>query len=268
MQVIPAIDLRGGRVVRLRQGDFERQRSYGDDPMRALATGWRRGAERLHLVDLDGASVGQPTHLAWLAPIIDAAAVPARSAAVCAMSRRPGDAHAGADRVVLGTVCSAASRPCGRSSTRSVPTWSWRRSTSGTGWAWARRGDPTGLGRGVRRVLAEPAGGGGASLRDHGDRPRWHARRSGPRRCWPTRAPRLADAYLIAAGGVAASPTSRRSPTWAPRSDRGPRPLRGPSRSRRSRPGGGSRLTMAAGAIRATLRTCARPPSVGVHGVP
>ena len=57
-QVIPAIDLRGGRVVRLRQGDFERETRYGDDPA-AVASGFAdAGAAWVHVVDLDGARAG------------------------------------------------------------------------------------------------------------------------------------------------------------------------------------------------------------------
>jgi phosphoribosylformimino-5-aminoimidazole carboxamide ribotide isomerase len=58
MEIIPAIDLRGGRVVRLVQGDPGRETGYSDDPA-AVALEWqRRGARRLHLVDLDGAFAG------------------------------------------------------------------------------------------------------------------------------------------------------------------------------------------------------------------
>jgi phosphoribosylformimino-5-aminoimidazole carboxamide ribotide isomerase len=61
--VIPAIDLRGGRVVRLLQGDFARETAYGDDPV-AVAKEWdRRGARWIHVVDLDGAKEGRPRHL-------------------------------------------------------------------------------------------------------------------------------------------------------------------------------------------------------------
>lgn len=53
--LIPALDLRGGRVVRLRTGDFAQETSYGDDPL-ALARAYQEeGAEALHLVDLDAA---------------------------------------------------------------------------------------------------------------------------------------------------------------------------------------------------------------------
>jgi phosphoribosylformimino-5-aminoimidazole carboxamide ribotide isomerase len=61
--VIPAIDLRGGRVVRLRQGDFARETAYADDPV-AMARDWdRRGAQWIHVVDLDGAKAGEPQQL-------------------------------------------------------------------------------------------------------------------------------------------------------------------------------------------------------------
>jgi phosphoribosylformimino-5-aminoimidazole carboxamide ribotide isomerase len=57
--VIPAIDLRGGRCVRLRQGDYARETVYGDDPL-AMARHWvSQGATWLHLVDLDGAKDGR-----------------------------------------------------------------------------------------------------------------------------------------------------------------------------------------------------------------
>ena len=53
MEVIPAIDLRGSRCVRLRQGDFERETVFSDDPL-AMAQHWQQeGGTRLHLVDLD-----------------------------------------------------------------------------------------------------------------------------------------------------------------------------------------------------------------------
>jgi len=59
MQVIPAIDLRGGRCVRLQQGDFSRESVFGEDPA-AIAEKWvNQGAGRIHLVDLDGAKVGE-----------------------------------------------------------------------------------------------------------------------------------------------------------------------------------------------------------------
>ena len=59
---IPAIDLLGGRCVRLAQGDYARETVYGDDPL-AMALRWQQaGARRLHVVDLDGARTGSPVN--------------------------------------------------------------------------------------------------------------------------------------------------------------------------------------------------------------
>ena len=60
MQIIPAIDLRGGRVVRLLQGQFDAETVYADDPMSVLGTYAGLGARLVHVVDLDGARVGSP----------------------------------------------------------------------------------------------------------------------------------------------------------------------------------------------------------------
>ena len=60
MKLLPAIDLIGGRCVRLSQGDFSRETSYSDDPVAALADFAKSGAKQAHLVDLDGARAGAP----------------------------------------------------------------------------------------------------------------------------------------------------------------------------------------------------------------
>jgi phosphoribosylformimino-5-aminoimidazole carboxamide ribotide isomerase len=60
MKLVPAIDLIGGRCVRLVQGDFARETVYSDDPAAALADFAAGGAELAHLVDLDGARAGEP----------------------------------------------------------------------------------------------------------------------------------------------------------------------------------------------------------------
>ena len=60
MIFLPAIDIRGGRCVRLSQGDFGRETVYGDDPVE-MARRWKaEGAEWVHVVDLDGARDGVP----------------------------------------------------------------------------------------------------------------------------------------------------------------------------------------------------------------
>ena len=59
MDIYPAIDLKGGKCVRLRQGDFDAVTNYGDDPL-VVARRWQaEGAKWLHIVDLDGARLGQ-----------------------------------------------------------------------------------------------------------------------------------------------------------------------------------------------------------------
>ncbi len=63
MYLFPAIDLRGGRVVRLVQGDYSRQTTYGDDPLSQAKMFADAGATWLHLVDLDGARTGRIAHL-------------------------------------------------------------------------------------------------------------------------------------------------------------------------------------------------------------
>lgn len=75
-EVIPAIDLRGGRCVRLFQGDYDRETAYSDDPV-AVACRWESlGAPRLHVVDLDGAREGRPVNHAVMAAICAAVSIP------------------------------------------------------------------------------------------------------------------------------------------------------------------------------------------------
>ena len=62
MLVIPAIDLKGGQCVRLRQGDMTDSTVFSDNPV-AMAERWHaEGARRLHIVDLDGAFAGEPVN--------------------------------------------------------------------------------------------------------------------------------------------------------------------------------------------------------------
>jgi phosphoribosylformimino-5-aminoimidazole carboxamide ribotide isomerase len=74
--VIPAIDLRGGRCVRLRQGDYARETVFGEDPA-AMAAHWRaEGATFLHLVDLDGARSGEPVNAQAVEAILNQVDLP------------------------------------------------------------------------------------------------------------------------------------------------------------------------------------------------
>lgn len=106
MMILPAIDLRGGRCVRLRQGDYARETVYADDPT-AQACAWRdQGGHFLHLVDLDGAKTGQPANLAAVAAIT--AALPDLPCELGGGIRTRADAEAafaaGVTRIILGTV--------------------------------------------------------------------------------------------------------------------------------------------------------------------
>ena len=76
MLIIPAIDLKDGRCVRLVQGDFARATVYGNDPV-GMASLWKaKGAERLHVVDLDGSLAGVPRHADAIRAIVTATGLP------------------------------------------------------------------------------------------------------------------------------------------------------------------------------------------------
>ena len=104
MEVIPAIDLKSGRCVRLYQGDYQRETVYSDDPVSVALTWQQQGAPRLHLVDLDGAAGGKPANLEILSQIIRSLSIPVQ---VGGGIRDEETAQtllaAGADRVVIGT---------------------------------------------------------------------------------------------------------------------------------------------------------------------
>ncbi|WP_088254670.1 1-(5-phosphoribosyl)-5-[(5-phosphoribosylamino)methylideneamino]imidazole-4-carboxamide isomerase [Fimbriiglobus ruber] len=76
MIIYPAIDLLGGRCVRLVQGDYARETVFSDDPAAVGARWVAEGADRLHLVDLDGAKVGRPINGAVVRRIVETAGVP------------------------------------------------------------------------------------------------------------------------------------------------------------------------------------------------
>lgn len=76
MLVLPAVDIRGGRCVRLIQGDAARERTYGDDPAAAARRWEAAGAPYLHVVDLDGAFAGRPVNDAVITRLIAAVRVP------------------------------------------------------------------------------------------------------------------------------------------------------------------------------------------------
>jgi phosphoribosylformimino-5-aminoimidazole carboxamide ribotide isomerase len=104
MILLPAIDIRDGRAVRLERGDFDRETVYADDPLEAARSFVDAGAKQLHVVDLDGARAGEPRNLEHLARITGELGVPVQYGGGLRSLVAVRDAlAAGAERVVLGT---------------------------------------------------------------------------------------------------------------------------------------------------------------------
>ncbi len=106
MEMIPAIDLLDGKVVRLHKGDYAQVTVYSDDPAGQAKRFFDAGAARLHVVDLDGAREGKPGNRAVIEAILKAA--PSLAVQVGGGIRTRDTAEhwfqSGASRVVLGTV--------------------------------------------------------------------------------------------------------------------------------------------------------------------
>ena len=104
MEIVPAIDLRGGKCVRLYQGDYGRETVYSDDPM-VVASRWAsQGPARLHVVDLDGARMGAPASLEAIGGIVSAATIPIQLGGGIRTVESAGSVMSlGVDRVVVGT---------------------------------------------------------------------------------------------------------------------------------------------------------------------
>jgi phosphoribosylformimino-5-aminoimidazole carboxamide ribotide isomerase len=100
----PAIDIAGGRAVRLVQGDFDAETVYDDDPFQAAGDWVAAGARYLHVVDLDGARTGSPKNLHNLERIAGELGVPVQYGGGLRSIGAVRDAiAAGATRVILGT---------------------------------------------------------------------------------------------------------------------------------------------------------------------
>ena len=104
MKILPAIDLKGGRCVRLRQGRADEETVYADDPV-AVARQWEReGAAYLHLVDLDGAFRGEPVHDAIVLDIARKLKIPVEiGGGLRSAEQISRYLDGGVDRVILGT---------------------------------------------------------------------------------------------------------------------------------------------------------------------
>jgi len=114
LEIVPSIDLRGGQVVRLKQGDYARQINYAVDPVETARSFADAGAAWMHIVDLDGAKEGRPMQTELIAQIIAASGLMVE---VGGGVRSTVDIQqlldAGAARVVVGT--------------RALEDWSWFR---------------------------------------------------------------------------------------------------------------------------------------------
>jgi len=105
MDLWPAIDLRGGRCVRLLQGDYDRETVFAEDPVDQVRRFVDQGARRLHLVDLDGAKAGSAVQADLVTRMVRAAGVPCQlGGGIRSLATARAYADAGVSRLVVGSV--------------------------------------------------------------------------------------------------------------------------------------------------------------------
>lgn len=103
-QVIPAIDIREGRCVRLLRGDFTKETVFSDDPAEVSRRWQDSGAQRIHIVDLDGAASGRPTNAHIIREIASLLSVPVQvGGGLRSLDSIYKTLSLGVERVVLGT---------------------------------------------------------------------------------------------------------------------------------------------------------------------
>jgi len=104
MEIIPSIDLRAGRVVRLQQGDYARQLNYDVDPIATAKSFADAGARWMHIVDLDGAKEGQPRQYELIGRVARASGLRVESGGgVRSIDDIRTLIESGVERVVIGT---------------------------------------------------------------------------------------------------------------------------------------------------------------------
>lgn len=104
MQIIPAIDIKGGKCVRLRQGEFTQVETYSEDPVKFALRWQAEGATRLHVVDLDGARMGSPQNMDVIRQIVRRVTIPVQLGGGIRNAEVAGRIlNLGIDRVILGT---------------------------------------------------------------------------------------------------------------------------------------------------------------------
>jgi len=105
MEIIPAVDIKGGKCVRLYQGDYSKETVFSEDPV-AVAFDWQaQGASRIHLIDLDGAASGEPRNIKVIEAIVKRTKSPVQLGGgirnEASVAKLLG---IGVNRVILGTV--------------------------------------------------------------------------------------------------------------------------------------------------------------------
>ena len=104
MEVIPAIDIRGGKAVRLFQGDYDRETVFNDSPVDAAQRWLDMGATRLHVVDLDGAKTGEQVNIDLVGRIATLSKVPVQlGGAIRTLEAARRAIDVGVGRVIVGT---------------------------------------------------------------------------------------------------------------------------------------------------------------------
>lgn len=105
MILFPAIDIRGGKCVRLTEGRFDSETVFADNPV-DMALRWQQeGGEFLHVVDLDGALAGRPVHLDIISAIVSAVSIPVQvGGGIRSLETAATLLETGVSRVILGSV--------------------------------------------------------------------------------------------------------------------------------------------------------------------
>ncbi len=104
MNLYPAIDILGGRAVRLTKGDFDAKKVYDEDPLSAARAWVQAGAKSLHVVDLDGAKAGSPANLDRVGRIVEELEVPVQlGGGLRSLTAIEGVFAIGVERAIIGT---------------------------------------------------------------------------------------------------------------------------------------------------------------------
>lgn len=104
MIIFPAIDIRGGKCVRLTQGDYNKEKIYSDEPIEVAKDWEKKGAAYIHIVDLDGAKTGESINQGLIAEISQAVSIPVQVGGGIRSSKVIDDyLNAGVSRVIIGT---------------------------------------------------------------------------------------------------------------------------------------------------------------------